>query len=124
MEDLIKRLVEAEAANSTALQVHKVQNEVLRRDVDKLLKDVDDVKAATHRIEIMTERRLAVPICSAPNMCLELKASLEKLALTVQALVDYRNETKGSLRIIIIVASGIGAVGGSLLNMAVRHFFP
>ena len=62
MEDLIKRLVEAEAANSTALQVHKVQNEVLRRDVDKLLKDVDDVKAATHRIEIMTERRLSVPI--------------------------------------------------------------
>ena len=123
MEDLIKRLVDAEAANTTSLQVQKEQNVTMRRDVDRLLKEVDDIKSATHRIEILSERRGAIPICSAPNMCLELKVSLEKLAGTVQALVDYRNETKGSLRVIIGVAAVLGSIGGAVLNLLLRHIF-
>ena len=122
MEDLIKRLVDAEAANTTSLQVQKAQNETLRRDVDRLLKEVEDIKGTTHRIEMMAVSQAAKLLCTAPNLCIDLKTSLERLTATVQALVDYRNETKGGLKVAMALAAVFGSVGGATLTFILRIF--
>ena len=122
MEELIKRVIEQEQKNTGALLVHESQNLALRKDLDQLGRRMENIEACVHRIEVLQAGRAALPQCSAPNLCVELKEHVEKLADTVQTLVEHRAEARGARKTMIAIGAAFGGIGGALVT-AVIHFF-
>ena len=122
MEDLIKRLVEREEKNSGSIAVLEVHNTTTRKDLDRALRELEVIRNSVQHIEVMQATKSSIPLCTAPNMCIELKANLEKLAATVQTLVDYKSETKGGLRVMLAITAFVGSIGGAAISYGLRHF--
>lgn len=112
MEDLIKRLAEREEENSNAIGVLRVQGEQTRKDLDRALSQLDEVQRCVHRIEVMQAERKSIPMCSAPNLCLELKTHLEKLTSQVESLVENRAEQRGGVKAVMLIAALLGGTAG------------
>ena len=120
MEDLIKRLVSQEEANSNAIKVQEERALSNRRDLDRLITDTAEIRAAVHRIEVSSAATSGKVTCTAPNLCIDLRKQMEELARTVQTLTETRAEGRGALRMAVALSALMGTVGGALVTYTLK----
>jgi len=113
----MKRLMEQEQTNTSTLKVQEALSATVRRDVDQLVRKIDTIELCVHRIEVMSAGKTQ---CTAPNLCLELKVQVEKLATTVQTLVENRAEARGMGKMVIILGTIFGSAGGALVTYIIH----
>ena len=122
MEDAqVKRLEVHEDSNSSSIAVLKEQIATVRRDMDTLMKDMREVRGLVTQSAISQAATASKMTCSAPNLCVELKQQVERLAVTVQSLAENRAEARGAMRMGVALASVFGTIGGAILTYALQH---
>lgn len=134
----------AQADIATRIAVLETSVAGTERCLNRLVREVDEIKASLHRIELNQERRAAIPLCGAPNKCVDLERQLAEIAsawhesagdraemraavrqladLTslVNTLVSDRAEAKGAIRASIMWASAVSALVSGGIALAVK----
>ena len=128
MEEILRRLMDAQERNANEIAVLREGGAALRRDLDVALVDLREIRNGVQRVEMAQERRAAVPLCGTPNRCVELEKHVRELATVVQSLVENRAETRGGTRVAMALAALAGTVGGTVLTfvgkLLVAHHAP
>ena len=95
----------------------------------KLETKIDKIGEAVQRIEVAMARS---PVCSAPNLCIDLKKALDKEKLGVeQEIAEVKNEVltveaelnkaRGGLRVLLVVLTICSSLFATLLTLFVNH---
>lgn len=112
MEDLIKHLKgEVEEANRR-VAILEVQREADSKNIDRMTKEIMEIRQCVQRIEVAQAERNAKPMCPAPGLCNELKEQLTETANIVNSLAESRAEARGAWKTIVAAAAVVGALSG------------
>jgi hypothetical protein len=117
MEDLLKHITAEVERQGQQLAAQEILTGHLAKQADRLEKELSSIRESVHRIEVLAASRSGIPVCAAPNLCLDLKRQMEALTANVQSLADARSEAKGALKVAVLVATIAGSLGGAIIAL-------
>lgn len=120
MEDLLKRLTAQEEQNNSSIKVLEANVSNTRRDLDVLMADVREIRTLVTQIAIQQGVTASKVTCPAPGLCVELREQMEKLAASVQGLVETRAENRGAGKAVMILGTALGGLGGVLTTIVLH----
>jgi len=92
MEELVRNLDTTVRVNTGIIGEHKILIDNLRRDSDRMDRELSDIRATVHRIEVSQVSTAAKIVCPSPGLCLDLKEQLASLGKKVEAIADIQNK--------------------------------
>jgi len=127
MEALIEHLKEMVEGTVNRIAILEATAKNTEHCLQRLVKESDQIRETVHRIEVAQAQRGSVPLCAAPNKCLDLEKQLLEISKLVSALVESRAESRGGMRVahaIAIALSGLIAAAVSFIFNSVHKHIP
>lgn len=96
----------------------------LKADVREIRVELREVREhqerQTQAIDELKQRVWGMVTCAAPSTCLRLEPRISEHEGRIRGLEDERNRAVGGIKVVMLVATGAGALIGALMSWVLK----